>query len=519
MFSVPWGLSFVIGFLSLSEEILWVRVAGFAYNTLPPAFSFVLACYLVGIAGGAAFGKTLCGRAQNLYGVAAIVLSAAALIDVLTPVLISHLMSPDSAHLGIPALAIAVTAAAKSTLFPIVHHLGSLAQGPRIGRSMSRIYFANIIGATLGPLVTGFVILDRLGVDDCFGAIAAFCLLASVVCVLKSARPALMAVTFTTALISSVVASKFILPGPGSIGAFAAGGTQNITHFISNRHGVIHTALTNEGELVFGGNVYDGIATANVDNNPNRLDRLYILALLHPNPRRILFVGLSSGAWVRAIQGFPSAERIDVVEINPGYLELIRSYPQVSAVLKDPRIHIHIDDGRRWLRRNPEARFDAIVQNTTYYWRANAGNLLSREYFTEVRHHLDPGGIVLANTTGSFDVLATANAVFAHAYRYVNFVYASDQPLTPQPSRLQAIRRPDGHPFTFDGVKPSSVAAALENVKLEPVGEFLARHQADAEVITDDNLLTEYRHGLRFGPPVLQMLQPAAVPHFEGSDP
>ena len=57
MFSFAWWLSLTVGFLSLSEEILWVRVAGFAYNTLPPAFSFVLACYLVGIAAGAAFGN------------------------------------------------------------------------------------------------------------------------------------------------------------------------------------------------------------------------------------------------------------------------------------------------------------------------------------------------------------------------------------------------------------------------------------------------------------------------------
>ena len=64
MFSFPWWLSLAIGFLSLSEEILWVRVAGFAFQTLPFAFAFVLACYLVGIALGAAYGKRLCARAK-----------------------------------------------------------------------------------------------------------------------------------------------------------------------------------------------------------------------------------------------------------------------------------------------------------------------------------------------------------------------------------------------------------------------------------------------------------------------
>jgi hypothetical protein len=66
MFSFAWWLALLIGFLSLSEEILWVRIAGFAYRTLPPAFSFVLMFYLLGIATGASFGKYLCGRVKNL---------------------------------------------------------------------------------------------------------------------------------------------------------------------------------------------------------------------------------------------------------------------------------------------------------------------------------------------------------------------------------------------------------------------------------------------------------------------
>jgi predicted membrane-bound spermidine synthase len=90
------------------------------------------------------------------------------------------------------------------------------------------------------------------------------------------------------------------------------------------------------------------------------------------------------------MQGFPGVESIDVVEINPAYLDLTRSYPELAPLLDDPRIHIHIDDGRRWLKRNPHTRYDLIVQNITYHWRANAGNLLSREYLSEVRTHLNP---------------------------------------------------------------------------------------------------------------------------------
>jgi spermidine synthase len=520
VFSFPWWLSLAIGFFSLSEEILWVRVVGFAFQTLPFAFAFVLAWYLVGIALGAALGKSVCARTRNLYGAAAVVLGIAAITDAYTPRLIGELLLPGNPHrLALFAGAIAVTAALKSILFPIAHHLGSFAAGPRVGRSVSHIYFGNIIGSTLGPLITGFVALDRLNIDQCFAIAAVSCVLIAVGCALKSGRWQLIGVPLAAALLMSGVAARAARPGPGALRALAMGGSDSLTHFAANRHGVIHTVLTKVGDFVFGGNVYDGIATVDLEVNANRLDRVYLLALLQPQPRRVLTIGLSGGAWVRVMQGFPGVERIDVVEINPAYLELIRSYPALAPLLDDPRIHISIDDGRRWLKRHPQERYDLIVQNTTYHWRANAGNLLSREYLSDVRTHLNPGGVVTTNTTGSFDVLATVQAVFPYAYRYANFAYASDHPLTADPQLLARVRRPDGTVLAPAAAPPGSVLALLGAARLEPAATFIARHQAEAEVISDDNLLSEYRHGRRFGPALLQALQPAAPDHFELDDP
>jgi hypothetical protein len=383
---------------------------------------------------------------------------------------------------------------------------------------VSRIYCANILGATLGPLAIGFVALDYLSIDECFGLAAAIGLLMSAACVLKSAKPAVFMVTLVAAIVACTVASKVIRPGPGSLGALAVG-RNAMTNFIANRHGVVHTVRTHDGDFVFGGNVYDGIAAVNVDTNPNHLDRLYMLALLQSDSKRVLFVGMSAGAWVRCALGFRGVEHMDIVEINPAYIELARTYPQLRPLLEDPRVQVHIDDGRRWLRRNPVTRFDAIIQNTSYFWRANADNLLSREYFLELKEHLNPGGIVIMNTTGSFDVLATMQTVFAHTYRYTNFAYAADRDLTPDIARLGEVTRPDGAAFTFGAVQRGSVVALLANARLEAVPEFLARRHADAAIITDDNLLTEYRHGRRFGPQILQKALPPEAPHFEGYDP
>ena len=80
----------------------------------------------------------------------------------------------------------------------------------------------------------------------------------------------------------------------------------------------------------------------------------------------------------------------------------------VSSLLANPKVHIVIDDGRRWLASNPARRFDVIVMNTTFHWRAHTTNLLSEEFLRLARAHLRAGGILHYNTTGSEDALKRA---------------------------------------------------------------------------------------------------------------
>ena len=61
----PHLLSFLVGALSLGQEVLWVRLYGFARAGTPTAFSFVLVAYLLGIAVGAAIGRRITLRRHN----------------------------------------------------------------------------------------------------------------------------------------------------------------------------------------------------------------------------------------------------------------------------------------------------------------------------------------------------------------------------------------------------------------------------------------------------------------------
>jgi spermidine synthase len=239
----------------------------------------------------------------------------------------------------------------------------------------------------------------------------------------------------------------------------------------------------------------------------NHVMRAYALSLFHPNPKRILMIGLSSGSWAQILANHPDVDKLEVVEINPGYLSLIAKYPEVASLLRNPRVHITIDDGRRWLISHPEARYDAIVVNNSFYWRDHSSVLLSTDFLEIVRPHLNPGGVFFYNTTGSNDVVATGLHEFPYGLRVQSFVAVSDSPIDFDEGRWMSILmryKIDGKPV-FDPANPESgitlkhYAALVENVDktsefdaIETSQSLNARLQ-NRLIITDRNMGWEWR--------------------------
>jgi len=268
---------------------------------------------------------------------------------------------------------------------------------------------------------------------------------------------------------------------------------------VENRSGVIH--VTQDGR-VFGGGAYDGAFNTSLVHDKNWVVRAYAVNALHPRPKRMLMIGLSSGSWAKILAAAPGLEHFTIVEINPGYLELIAKHDQVRGILTDPKIEIVIDDGRRWLEAHPKESFDAIVMNMTWHWRAHATNLLSQEFFEIVKHHLVPGGLFYFNTTSSHDACKTAQVEFGHTLRVINFVAGSDAPLSIDPVAWRSTLkdyRIDGKPVLDENldadtlarlvalVLPGDIQASVEE------DTSLRRSCGDGEVITDDNMLPEWR--------------------------
>src|SRR5260370_12909693 len=196
---------------------------------------------------------------------------------------------------------------------------------------------------------------------------------------------------------------------------------------VENRSGVI--SVLQDG-TVFGRGRYDGRFNTDLINDTNGIFRAFAIACMHAKPKSVLIIGLSSGSWAQVVANNPGVKDITIVEINPGYLPLIRKHKEVETLLQNPKVHIVIDDGRRWLVSPPGSRFDFILMNTTFNWRANATNLLSREFLGLLRSHLNSSGIAYYNTTWSEEVMATVSSVFPYSLRDSNFLDVSYSPFT-----------------------------------------------------------------------------------------
>lgn len=505
------------GFIALSYEIVWFRAFSFASGGAPGVFGALLGFYLLGLAFGADASRAFCAG-QNLIPQSrqSRILAVFFLLANIGGFIVVPALAWTASR-GVAALAlvlVAVSTGMLGAILPLVSHF-SINPDERAGAKVSHVYLANIIGSAAGSLLTGFVLMDAWRIQwiallliSCGAAISAMLVVSHTpargASSLGRAAVTLTAIGSFVALVMAFTPPLFDRVYEKLLFKERLTNDVRFADLVENRSGVI--AVTRDGR-VFGGGAYDGMISTSLVPDPNLLVRAYGIAAVHPAPREVLMIGLSTGAWAQVIVHIPGVEELTVIEINPGYLGLIRKYPQVAGLLSNPKVKIVIDDGRRWLARNPNRSFDVIVQNTTFSWRAHVTNLLSAEYLALVRRHLKPGGVFHYNTTSSEDALKTAFTTFPHGLRFINFATVSDRPVRFDTRRWREVLagfRLDDAPVldlerTQHREKLDQLVALAESLNQKPVPNGLETRDSvlervtNASIITDDNMVSEWR--------------------------
>lgn len=504
-------VAFAVGFISLSLEILWVRLIAYVTGGRATVFGNLLGCYLIGIALGALLARRHCERDRaGLLRAMAGFLIAAAGVFYFGVALTAWLMGWVGVGM-VPLLYFGAGAVALLTgaVFPMVTHF-AVTRSRAVGVPVSGVYFANILGATAGPLLTGFYLLEWYGLER---NVLQFSLLTLALGLLlailgrgSTPWPPRWVAATGVALIVGLAGHPWIYDSLlerffhkhefRQHGSFA--------DLVQTRSGIVNTIAHPDGggPVISGGGVFDGRLSTDLTLEHSKIRRAYVIAALHPRPARVLNIGMSGGSWTRVLLNHEAVETMHVIEINPGYLEVMRRYPENGSVLEDPRVKVFVDDGRRWLLRHPEERYDVIVMNATFYWRSQSSNLLSREFLELVKRHLRPGGIFYYNSTSCEDTYLTAAQVFPYATQFESFITVGDAPVTQDPA--ERMRRLAGYSYRGEPI------LEWENGRLRPLLEKLSHSDiADrrdrylglagvARVITDNNLASEFKTGRMF---------------------
>ncbi len=518
------------GFNALSFEILWSRLYSFLSASRAPAFAGMLGFYLLGLALGSLWSIRFQKRHETgnndsrNAAVARLVLQANAAAFLLAPVVSWAAMVMPY---GFTYPLVMLVSGVMGTLLPLICHF-SMPPDARVGSRLSKIYLANIAGSGAGSLLTGFVLMEYLPlrwISLLLLAISAgiFIMLHPAGGLRCRARHTALKVLAAGVILTPLLHWQFwerIQKDPSwhwNMG-------QPFATVIESRSGVIAVTAENlsatppQPAYIFGGGAYDGVIAVKPALN-EWLVRAYCLSALHSNPEEVLMIGLSGGSWGQIVAANPQVKRLTIVEINHSYNQVIAAHECVRSLLSNPKVEIIIDDGRRWLERNPDRKFDAILMNTTHHWREFAGNLLSADFLKIASSHFRPHGIFQYNTTDSARVARTALDAFPHAMMVLNNVVISPDELHFDRARWQPVLENyeiDGRRM-FDpadardqevlkkmlllpdtlGKDPAACAALSPLLAREPKYRLQNRAQmeataAGARPITDDNLGHEY---------------------------
>jgi len=395
---LPWSgrlalIAFSSGALALAAEVLWTRMLVQVLHNSVYSFALVLATVLVSLALGGLIVRGWCRRAAPRDAHLAVValvagvgltLSALVFIDRTDGMAYAGGAAGWLGYLGevslLAASVIVLPGAVAGMLLPLALELGRARVGGG-GRVAGWLVAANTVGAVLGSLVAGFVLLPSLGL---WSAVRWVSVAYAALAVLALPRPA---------TVGALAVACLVIFGPFAgreLRRVDIGGGDELLEVVDGAGGTVAAVRRGEVVSIRLNNSYTVGTNANIVNDRRKAD---LPILIHPSPRSVLFIGMGAGITAAAALAHP-VEEVVTCEIVPAVAELTRRHlaGEVGALFEDPRSRVVIADGRQALA-HTEQKFDVIVGDLFVPWHAGTANLYSREHFANVAARLTAEGV------------------------------------------------------------------------------------------------------------------------------
>ena len=208
---------------------------------------------------------------------------------------------------------------------------------------------------------------------------------------------------------------------------------------------------------------------------------------------RIGIIGLAAGTIAHQFtQVYGPEVQIDGVEIDPAIVDVGRKYFDMN----EPNLHVYVQDGRTFLA-TTHAQYD-LVAIDAFQQPYIPFQLTTREFFTDIRSHLSPTGVVALNTghtSHDFRLVQafvnTMSQVFPSVYVFnVPGTFNTEVMATMQPTSIDTFRSNLAQfaPTTVMGQVANEVSPVVTQGRADG-GIVFTDDRAPIEQITDQLLL------------------------------
>lgn len=406
-------LAFFSGCNILALEVLWTRMLAQVHENSVYSFSSVLIIVLVCLALGAWLASRLAGGSQPTARSLLVLTAAGGTALCLSPFIFIWLtdnlsMLPTDASFAAYAVRLFVTGFA--SIGPACLLLGAvfpfLMKGEEQfaiypGKSIGRLSSINTVGAILGSLACGFVLLHWLGMWRSMQMIAVSYL--AVALLTPVAANLFNRAVKIGALVMLVLA--FTLLNPATLPTTSIMNTEGQTEAVVEKWEASDCTVTvvrrNGDNLAIKINSNYGLGST--DAYAPQVFQARIPLLAFPSTDSVFFLGMGTGITAGEaldVSDFKNITKVVVSELSPSVVVASKKYfaggaggPDLTnGLYKDPRASVLVEDGRNHLMATRE-NYAMINADLFLPYGRGTGDLYSREHFQNVKNRLKPGGV------------------------------------------------------------------------------------------------------------------------------
>ncbi len=257
------------------------------------------------------------------------------------------------------------------------------------GKTAGEIYASSTIGSIIGTFVPTFFTIPYIGTQKTF---LVFSLVLILICLYYF-------ITIKTRVIRTVISAVIVL-------ALLLAPLSNSYAFwkntlVEDESLYNYLQVSEEGDtVILSTNVAFGVQS--IYQKDRQLSGLYYdYALMAPlfikdmdaeKSFDVLVLGMGTGTFAKECKYFFPGSNITGVEIDQKIVNLSKEYFE----LKDEEATVFVNDGRIFLSSKDAGKYDVVMVDA-YHDITIPFHMSTTEFFTEIKGHLNPGGVIMIN--------------------------------------------------------------------------------------------------------------------------